>query len=114
MTRYQIRLQAYMLMLTPEYPWGWKGDSAYATDASTPPTNGITRFNFVLVGAAQAWIWVWIVLGGPVLYFCALHLVFASSMRYRIPGEMPALGLAAIGWIKVRGWLTARSQSLVN
>ncbi len=41
----------------------------------------------------------WVLLGGPLLYFCALHMVFASSMRYRIPGEMPALGLAAIGWV---------------
>jgi 4-amino-4-deoxy-L-arabinose transferase-like glycosyltransferase len=57
---------------------------------------------------------VWIVLAGPVLYFCALHLVFASSMRYRIPGEMPALGLAAFGWMTVKGWLTPRIQSLVN
>ena len=41
----------------------------------------------------------WVLLAGPILYFCALHAVFASSMRYRIPGEMPALGLAAIGWV---------------
>jgi len=39
-----------------------------------------------------------VLLTGPVLYFCALHVVFASSMRYRIPAEIPALGLAAIGW----------------
>jgi hypothetical protein len=45
----------------------------------------------------------WVLLAGPVLYFCALHLVFASSMRYRIPGEIPALGLAAIGWNKLFG-----------
>ena len=45
----------------------------------------------------------WALLAGPVLYFCVLHLVFASSMRYRLPGEMPALGLAAIGWMRVRG-----------
>jgi 4-amino-4-deoxy-L-arabinose transferase-like glycosyltransferase len=51
---------------------------------------------------------VWIVLAGPMIYFCALHLVFASSMRYRIPAEMPALGLAAIGWMTVRGWVAAR------
>jgi 4-amino-4-deoxy-L-arabinose transferase-like glycosyltransferase len=50
----------------------------------------------------------WTLLAGPLLYFCALHLVFASSMRYRLPGEMPALGLAAIGWIRVREWLVAR------
>jgi hypothetical protein len=39
----------------------------------------------------------WVLLAGPLLYFCALHLVFASSMRYRIPGEVPALGLSALG-----------------
>ena len=44
---------------------------------------------------------------GPVLYFCLVHLVFASSVRYRIPGEIPALGLAAIGWIRAREWLVA-------
>jgi 4-amino-4-deoxy-L-arabinose transferase-like glycosyltransferase len=41
----------------------------------------------------------WALLAGPLFYFCAIHLAFASSMRYRIPGEMPALGLAAIGWM---------------
>ena len=29
----------------------------------------------------------WALLAGPLFYFCALHLVFASSMRYRIPGR---------------------------
>jgi len=43
----------------------------------------------------------WALFAGPLLYFCALHMVFASSMRYRLPGEMPALGLAAIGWGKL-------------
>jgi hypothetical protein len=43
-------------------------------------------------------------LAGPLLYFCAIHMVFASSMRYRIPGEMPALGLAAIGGTKIGMW----------
>ncbi len=38
-----------------------------------------------------------VLLAGPLLYFCALHLVFVSSIRYRIPGEPAALGLAAIG-----------------
>jgi 4-amino-4-deoxy-L-arabinose transferase-like glycosyltransferase len=42
-----------------------------------------------------------VLLGGPVLYFCALHMVFASSARYRIPGELPALGLAAFGWLSL-------------
>ena len=39
----------------------------------------------------------WVLLAGPLVYFCALHLVFASSMRYRIPAEVPAMGLAAVG-----------------
>jgi 4-amino-4-deoxy-L-arabinose transferase-like glycosyltransferase len=39
----------------------------------------------------------WVLLAGPLLYFCTLHMVFASSMRYRIPVEVPAMGLAAIG-----------------
>ena len=39
----------------------------------------------------------WVLLAGPVLYFCTIHLVFVSSIRYRIPGEPAALGLAAIG-----------------
>jgi 4-amino-4-deoxy-L-arabinose transferase-like glycosyltransferase len=43
----------------------------------------------------------WVLLAGPVLYFSAVHMVFASSMRYRIPGEMPALGLAAMSWMRL-------------
>ena len=38
-----------------------------------------------------------VLLAGPLVYFAALHMVFASSMRYRIPAAVPALGLAAIG-----------------
>jgi 4-amino-4-deoxy-L-arabinose transferase-like glycosyltransferase len=38
-----------------------------------------------------------ILLLGPLLYFCALHAVFVSSIRYRIPPEVSALGLAAVG-----------------
>jgi 4-amino-4-deoxy-L-arabinose transferase-like glycosyltransferase len=36
-------------------------------------------------------------LAGPLVYFCLLHMVFVSSIRYRIPGEVPAMGLAAVG-----------------
>lgn len=39
----------------------------------------------------------WVLLAGPILYFCVVHLVFASSMRYRLPGEPAALVLAAVG-----------------
>ena len=38
-----------------------------------------------------------VVLAGPLVYFAVLHMVFASSMRYRIPAEVPGMGLAAIG-----------------
>jgi 4-amino-4-deoxy-L-arabinose transferase-like glycosyltransferase len=38
-----------------------------------------------------------VLLAGPLLYFCALHMVFASSMRYRIPAASPAMVLVAIG-----------------
>ncbi len=38
-----------------------------------------------------------VLLGGPLAYFCLLHLVFVSSIRYRVPGMIPALGLAAVG-----------------
>jgi hypothetical protein len=45
----------------------------------------------------------WIILAGPILYFCGLHMVFASSMRYRTPGEVPAMGLAALGLVRCLG-----------
>jgi 4-amino-4-deoxy-L-arabinose transferase-like glycosyltransferase len=44
-----------------------------------------------------------VLLAGPLVYFAALHMVFASSMRYRIPAEVPAFGLAAIGIGRVFG-----------
>jgi 4-amino-4-deoxy-L-arabinose transferase-like glycosyltransferase len=53
----------------------------------------------------------WVLSAGPLLYFSALHLVFASSMRYRIPGEMPALALAACGWLTLWTWWRKTSPS---
>jgi len=43
-------------------------------------------------------------LAGPLAYFCLLHLVFVSSIRYRIPGMIPAFGLAAVGLGRLGGW----------
>jgi 4-amino-4-deoxy-L-arabinose transferase-like glycosyltransferase len=52
-----------------------------------------------------------LVLAGPLAYFCVLHLVFVSSIRYRIPGEVPAMGLAAVGWDRIRsGWFESRKR----
>lgn len=48
-----------------------------------------------------------VILAGPLVYFCGLHLVFASSMRYRIPAELPAMALAAIGLQRVIRRLSA-------
>ena len=52
-----------------------------------------------------------VVLAGPLVYFCVLHMVFVSSMRYRIPGAVPAMGLAAIGLGRALG-LTSAGRSL--
>jgi 4-amino-4-deoxy-L-arabinose transferase-like glycosyltransferase len=46
-----------------------------------------------------------VVLLGPLIYFMILHMIFASSMRYRIPAAVPALALAAIGLRRLLdGW----------
>ncbi len=64
----------------------------------------LPAFGLMLVGAwdrrrdARALV----LLGGPVLYFAAVHMAFVSSIRYRIPGALPALGLAAIGAGRLR------------
>lgn len=39
-----------------------------------------------------------VILAGPLVYFCVVHLVFVSSIRYRIPAEMVATSLAGIGF----------------
>jgi hypothetical protein len=78
-----------------------------------PGAEGVRSWPLTLAGAAVAMplfalmglgLWerrrdarAWVLLAGPLLYFCAVHLVFASSMRYRIPAEAPAMGLAAGG-----------------
>jgi 4-amino-4-deoxy-L-arabinose transferase-like glycosyltransferase len=53
-----------------------------------------------------------VLLGLPLAYTFLLHLVFVSSMRYRVPVAVPAMGLAALGlrrvleggWLVVGGW----------
>ena len=56
-----------------------------------------------------------VLLAGPLCYFAALHLLFVGSMRYRIPGMVPAFILAAVA---VHGLCAsgrrARSQSRTN
>ncbi len=52
-----------------------------------------------------------VLLAGPLLYFCVLHLVFVSSIRYRIPGEVPALGLAGVGLGRFLAWVRPRVRA---
>lgn len=51
-----------------------------------------------------------VLLGLPLLYTFLLHLVFVSSMRYRVPVMVPALGFAGVGlwgvWGRWRDRLT--------
>lgn len=47
-------------------------------------------------------IWSLAILAGPVFYFALIHMVFVSSLRYRLPAEYPLLVLAAQGWIHLR------------
>jgi len=42
-------------------------------------------------------------LGGSLLAFFLLHLIFVGSIRYRLPGMVPAMGLAALGLIRLLG-----------
>ncbi|MDB5352093.1 MAG: family glycosyltransferase, 4-amino-4-deoxy-L-arabinose transferase [Planctomycetota bacterium] len=41
-----------------------------------------------------------VLLAGPLVYFFLLHLIFVSSIRYRIPAEVPAFGLVGLGWVR--------------
>lgn len=69
------------------------------------PLLGVTAMGlWTLRGDARAWV----LLAGPILYFALIHTVFASSMRYRTPGEVPAMGLAAVGLLRLAG---ARTQA---
>ncbi|MES2788436.1 MAG: glycosyltransferase family 39 protein [Planctomycetota bacterium] len=46
---------------------------------------------------AIPWTWICVLTLGPILYFSGLHLLFVSSLRYRLPAEYPLLILTAIG-----------------
>lgn len=47
-------------------------------------------------------IWIYFLLALPIFYFCLLHMIFVSSIRYRQP---PMLALAILSAGLVAGWL---------
>jgi len=40
---------------------------------------------------------LWLATLGPAVFFCAVHMLFVGSIRYRLPAEMPLWILAAAG-----------------
>ncbi|HWL07826.1 MAG TPA: glycosyltransferase family 39 protein [Planctomicrobium sp.] len=48
-------------------------------------------------GALREGIWSVSILAGPIFYFALLHLIFVSSLRYRLPTEYPLFVLAGVG-----------------
>ncbi|MGE3315481.1 MAG: glycosyltransferase family 39 protein [Planctomycetaceae bacterium] len=53
--------------------------------------------------SARARFWPLFLTAGPILYFSALHMVFVSSLRYRLPVEYPLAVLSAVGVEKFFG-----------
>jgi 4-amino-4-deoxy-L-arabinose transferase-like glycosyltransferase len=78
------------------------------------PVRAAVAVSFVpmlLFGLIGGWklrsdLWTISLTAGPILYFTALHMVFVSSLRYRLPAEYPLLVLSAAGveavWMKWR------------
>ncbi len=84
----------------------WPNDGALRSPAVAAASALATLPIFALV-ALGAWDRrrdgrALILLAGPLLYFCLLHLVFVSSIRYRIPGMVPAFALAGVGLDRLR------------
>ncbi len=46
-------------------------------------------------------IWSVSILAGPIFYFAILHLIFVSSLRYRLPTEYPLFVLASYGLVVI-------------
>jgi 4-amino-4-deoxy-L-arabinose transferase-like glycosyltransferase len=74
----------------------------------------LLSFGPLCLFAAWGW-WVsrhepmtWLFTVGPILYFSAIHMVFVSSLRYRLPAEYPLCVLAAVGlrscFLAASGW----------
>jgi 4-amino-4-deoxy-L-arabinose transferase-like glycosyltransferase len=55
-------------------------------------------------------LWGLLIVAGPIVYFCLLHLLFVSSLRYRLPAEYPLLAASAIGIQRMAALLRAREK----
>lgn len=57
--------------------------------------------------------WALFLTAGPILYFSTIHMVFVSSLRYRLPVEYPLCVLTAMGVRKFFGILGRGPESKV-
>ena len=89
-----------------------------AAQFQTSPALMLVSLGWYLVVFVPALIGAWrvrralgilAITAGPILYFAALHLVFVSSVRYRLPGEYPLLVLSAVGIESLVRWWPARA-----
>jgi hypothetical protein len=70
----------------------------------------------VLIGAWRCrgdWLLL-AVLAGPLLYFCAIHLIFVSSVRYREAAMLPAIGLAAVPLISIARSMGVQPRGILS
>lgn len=63
-----------------------------------------------LPDSRMAAIWSMAILAGPIFYFAVIHMVFVSSLRYRLPAEYPMLILTALGLVQL--WNRWRPHSV--
>jgi 4-amino-4-deoxy-L-arabinose transferase-like glycosyltransferase len=91
-------------------PWPNSEQFSSALGALASAAVVIPTYLLILVGAwkCRRELRALLLLGGPLVYFCAVHTIFVSSIRYRIPGEMVAAALAGIGW---RSIILRKAQS---
>jgi hypothetical protein len=66
---------------------------------------GVAIFFVPLVVFASVGVWsqrgdlpFWLLTAGPIVFFTLVHLLFVSSLRYRLPAEYPLAIAAAVGW----------------
>jgi 4-amino-4-deoxy-L-arabinose transferase-like glycosyltransferase len=79
----------------------WPNAAEFRATATNLASAAVTLpiFALLLIGLydSRREVQAWILLAGPLLYFFALHCLFVSSIRYRIPAMVPAFGLVGAG-----------------